>query len=63
MAGGVGECLVSNQLELLQHEIEGLERRRNFVRNYDPPIWYSNLHDDVSGTRIEKKMAEHASIL
>ena len=57
------ESRVTNQLALLQHEIEALEKRRLFVRNYDPPTWYSNLQDDVSGARIERKMVERASIL
>lgn len=63
MAEGLLNSASSPQLELLPEEWERLRKRRNDVKDYEPPMWRSNLTDDVSGTHIEKRMVEHASIL
>ena len=66
MAEGVSAELtnspLSTQLELLPEEWERMKKRRKTVKDYEPPMWRSNLVDDVSGTHLEKPMVEHASI-
>ena len=50
-------------LVLRPDEKERLEKRRKYVRDYDPPKWTSSHPDPVSGQRVERPMVPHASIL
>jgi len=63
MAEGAANGPLSPLQDLSTDEWERLQKRRDFVKNYQPPIWRSRSTDLVSGAPIEKRMVEHASIL
>ena len=50
-------------LTLRPEERERLKKRRQYVKDYDPPKWRSSQPDPVSGQLIERPMVPHASIL
>ena len=54
---------VQSQFDLSPDEWSRLEKRRQSVRDYDPPKWVSNHVDVVSGRHVEQSMVNHASIL
>ena len=49
-------------LTLRPEEQQRLEKRRAYVRDYDPPKWRSSHTDPVSGSHVERLMVPHASI-
>lgn len=55
--------LHEDTLTLRPEERQRLEKRRQYVRDYEPPKWKSSQPDPVSGQLIERPMVPHASIL
>ena len=54
---------VSTLFTLQPDELARLKKRREDVKDYEPPKWTSNHVDAVSGQPIQTLMVEHASIL
>ncbi|CAI8047349.1 hypothetical protein GBAR_LOCUS26165 [Geodia barretti] len=50
-------------LTLRPEERERLKKRRQYVKDYDPPKWRSSQPDPVSGQLIERPMVPHANIV
>ena len=55
--------LQDEALTLRPEEKLRLKKRRQDVKDYDPPKWTSSQPDPVSGQLIERPMVPHASIL
>ena len=56
------QCPQDETLSLRPEEHQRLEKRRKYVRDYDPPKWKSTYPDPVSNAHLERLMVPHASI-